>query len=69
MDRTCQFIYLGAGSLGFQIGVEMVELILVVIGEQTMDSFLKASLPNSARTSPLLPGRMAPKQLLQRIFS
>ena len=37
------FIYLGAGSLGFQIGVEMVDLILVVIGEQTMDSFLKAS--------------------------
>lgn len=37
------FIYLGAGSLGFQIGVQMVDLILVVIGEQTMDSFLKAS--------------------------
>ena len=37
------FIYLGAGSLGFQIGVEMVDLILVVIGEQTMDSFLKTS--------------------------
>ena len=37
------FIYLGAGSLGFQIGVEMVDMILVVIGEQTMDSFLKAS--------------------------
>lgn len=37
------FIYLGAGSLGFQIGVEMVDLILVVIGDQTMDSFLKAS--------------------------
>jgi lipid-binding SYLF domain-containing protein len=37
------FIYLGAGSLGFQIGVEMVDLILVVIGQETMDSFLKAS--------------------------
>jgi lipid-binding SYLF domain-containing protein len=37
------FIYLGAGSLGFQIGVEMVDLILVIIGEQTMDSFLRAS--------------------------
>ena len=37
------FIYLGAGSLGLQIGVEVVDLILVVIGEQTMDSFLKAS--------------------------
>jgi SH3 domain-containing YSC84-like protein 1 len=37
------FIYLGAGSLGFQIGVQMVDLILVIIGEKTMDSFLKAS--------------------------
>ena len=37
------FIYLGAGSLGFQIGVEMVDLILVVVGERTMESFLKAS--------------------------
>ncbi len=37
------FIYIGAGSLGFQIGVEMVDLILVIIGDNTMDSFLRAS--------------------------
>jgi lipid-binding SYLF domain-containing protein len=37
------FIYLGAGSLGLQIGVEVVDLILVVVGQETMDSFLKAS--------------------------
>ncbi len=37
------FIYMGAGSLGFQIGVEAIDLILVVIGEDTMDSFLRSS--------------------------
>jgi SH3 domain-containing YSC84-like protein 1 len=37
------FIHIGAGSLGFQIGVESIDLILVVVGENTMDSFLKTS--------------------------
>jgi len=37
------FIHLSAGSLGFQIGVESIDLILVVVGERTMDSFLKTS--------------------------
>lgn len=37
------FIRIGAGSLGFQIGVESIDLILVVVGEKTMDSFLKTS--------------------------
>jgi lipid-binding SYLF domain-containing protein len=37
------FIHIGAGSLGFQIGVESIDLILVVVGEKTMDSFLKTS--------------------------
>jgi lipid-binding SYLF domain-containing protein len=37
------FIYIGAGSVGFQIGLEAVDLILVIIGDRTMDSFLRAS--------------------------
>ena len=36
------FVYLGAGSLGLQIGVESVDLILVVFGRKTMDSLLKS---------------------------
>lgn len=37
------FVYIGAGSVGFQIGVQITDLILVVIGQNTMDSFLRAS--------------------------
>jgi lipid-binding SYLF domain-containing protein len=37
------FIHLSAGSVGFQVGVEAIDLILVVVGEKTMDSFLKTS--------------------------
>jgi lipid-binding SYLF domain-containing protein len=37
------FIDISSGSLGFQIGVESIDLILVVVGEKTMDSFLKTS--------------------------
>jgi len=36
------FVYIGAGSLGLQIGVESVDLILVVFGRKTMESLLKA---------------------------
>ncbi len=35
------FIYIGAGSLGFQIGVQSTDLILVIMGERTVDSFLE----------------------------
>jgi lipid-binding SYLF domain-containing protein len=37
------FVYIGAGSVGFQIGVQVTDLILVVIGQNTMDSFLKSN--------------------------
>jgi lipid-binding SYLF domain-containing protein len=37
------FVRIGAGSLGFQIGVESIDLILVIANEKTMDSFLKTS--------------------------
>jgi SH3 domain-containing YSC84-like protein 1 len=37
------FVYIGAGSVGFQIGVQITDLILVVIGQNTMDSFLKSN--------------------------
>jgi lipid-binding SYLF domain-containing protein len=36
------FIHIGAGSFGLQIGIQSTDLILVVIGQKTMDSFLKA---------------------------
>jgi lipid-binding SYLF domain-containing protein len=36
------FIHIGAGSVGLQIGVQSTDLILVVVGQKTMDSFLKA---------------------------
>ena len=36
------FVYIGAGSLGLQIGVESVDLILVVFGRKTMESMLAA---------------------------
>jgi lipid-binding SYLF domain-containing protein len=36
------FVYMGAGSLGFQIGVQMTDLLLVVIGDNTMQGFLKS---------------------------
>ena len=35
------FISIGAGSLGLQLGGQAVDLILVILGKQTMDSFLK----------------------------
>ena len=35
------FISIGAGSLGLQLGGQSVDLILVVLGKQTMNSFLK----------------------------
>jgi lipid-binding SYLF domain-containing protein len=35
------FVYLAAGSVGVQIGVESVDLILVIFGQKTMESFLK----------------------------
>lgn len=37
------FVYIGAGSVGLQIGVESVGLILVVVGQKTMESFLRTS--------------------------
>lgn len=37
------FSYLGSGSVGFQIGVESIDLILVIIGQKAMDSFLRTS--------------------------
>ena len=35
------FISIGAGSLGLQLGGQAIDLILVVLGKQTMNSFLK----------------------------
>lgn len=35
------FVYIGGGSVGFQIGIQSTDLILVVIGQETMNSFLK----------------------------
>ena len=35
------FVYIGGGSVGFQIGIQSTDLILVVIGQETMQSFLK----------------------------
>lgn len=37
------FVYIGAGSVGFQIGAQVTDLILVVIGQNTMDSFLRSN--------------------------
>ena len=37
------FVYIGAGSVGFQIGVQITDLILVVIGQDTMDSFMRSN--------------------------
>jgi len=37
------FVYIGAGSVGFQIGAQLTDLILVVIGQNTMDSFLRTN--------------------------
>jgi lipid-binding SYLF domain-containing protein len=37
------FVYIGAGSVGLQIGVQITDLILVVIGQNTMESFLRTS--------------------------
>ena len=38
------FIYLTAGSIGLQIGAQAVDLILVVIGQDTMKSFLRSKV-------------------------
>lgn len=35
------FFSIGAGSLGLQLGGQSVDLILVILGKQTMNSFLK----------------------------
>lgn len=35
------FISIGAGSLGLQLGGQTVDMILVILGKQTMNSFLK----------------------------
>lgn len=37
------FVYIGAGSVGLQIGVQLTDLILVVIGQNTMDSFMRSN--------------------------
>jgi len=37
------FVYIGAGSIGFQIGVQLTDLILVVVGQNTMDSFMRSN--------------------------
>ena len=37
------FVYIGAGSVGFQIGAQLTDLILVVVGQGTMDSFLRSN--------------------------
>jgi lipid-binding SYLF domain-containing protein len=37
------FVYIGAGSVGLQIGAQLTDLILVVIGQNTMDSFLRSN--------------------------
>jgi len=35
------FVYIGAGSLGFQIGLQSTDLILVIMGRKAVDSFLQ----------------------------
>jgi len=37
------FVYIGAGSVGLQIGAQLTDLILVVIGQKTMESFLRSN--------------------------
>jgi SH3 domain-containing YSC84-like protein 1 len=37
------FVYIGAGSVGLQIGAQLTDLILVVIGQNTMESFLRSN--------------------------
>ncbi|MBN2034269.1 MAG: lipid-binding SYLF domain-containing protein [Deltaproteobacteria bacterium] len=36
------FVYMGAGSVGIQFGVQMTDLLLVVMGEKSMQAFLKS---------------------------
>ena len=36
------FIYTASGSLGLQIGIQSADLVLIVMGQKTMDSFLKS---------------------------
>jgi len=36
------FVYIGAGSVGIQFGVQLTDLLLVVIGDRAMEGFLKS---------------------------
>lgn len=36
------FVYIGAGSVGLQIGAQAVDLVLVVMGQRTMDAFMRS---------------------------
>jgi lipid-binding SYLF domain-containing protein len=36
------FVYIGAGSVGIQVGVQLTDLLLVVIGDKTMQGFIKS---------------------------
>jgi len=36
------FVYIGAGSVGFQIGAQAVDLVLVVMGQRTMEAFMRS---------------------------
>ncbi|UCF90062.1 MAG: lipid-binding SYLF domain-containing protein [Desulfobacterales bacterium] len=36
------FITIGAGSFGLQFGAQSVDLILVILGEKTMDAFMRS---------------------------
>ena len=36
------FVYIGAGSVGIQIGIQLTDLLLVVIGDKTMEGFLRS---------------------------
>jgi lipid-binding SYLF domain-containing protein len=36
------FFQIGMGSIGFQIGLQKIQLIMVIIGDKTMDAFLKS---------------------------
>lgn len=36
------FIYTASGSLGLQIGIQSADLVLIVMGQKTMDSFMRS---------------------------
>ena len=40
-DKKPAFFRIGMGSIGFQIGLQKIQLLMVVVGQKTMDSFLK----------------------------